>query len=192
MKSTTTKTLIAATMAALAVPSAASATGPGHDGHGDKASGGGAAQQEQRSEDRGERGDPGEERGHRSERWLTKGRRSFVISGVDASGLAVTDGKLSGAITLDPTAANRGARVLLGLTKEELAGEDTVTFGTAGDTAVVKFRGLTATDALQPTDRVQVLGTIRKGVLDVRFVKVTRATTTEQPAPAPAPTTPQG
>lgn len=183
MKSMTTKTLLAATMAALAVPSAASATGPGHDKHDDKGNRGAAAQKEQRSDDRGE---------HRGHRGASKARKAFVLSGVDASGLSVTDGKLGGGITLDPTSANRGARALLELTKAELAGEDTVTVGTAGDAVIVKYRGLTATDTLLPTDRVQIQGKVRGGVLDIRWVKVTRATATEAPAPAPAPTAPQG
>lgn len=178
----TKKMIAAATMAALAVPTTALATGPGHDDdHGKRGKG-----HEQRSDDRGDRGERGD-RGHRGDSWVKRGRKAFVLTGVDASGLTVTDGKLTGAITLDPTAANRGARALLDLTKQEIAGEDTVSFGTAGDAVRVRYRGLTATDALQPTDRVSVLGKIRDGVLDLKAIKVSRAPADDEPAPAPSP-----
>ncbi len=196
----TKKTIVAATVAALAVPGTALATGPGHDHHdGDR---GGSA--ESRG-DRGDRGDRGKHRGHRhdhdrgdkgdrgwrGERWFKHGRKAFVVSGTDVSGLSVADGALAGPITLDPQIVSRGAAKLLNLTKEQVRGEDTITFGAAGDAVEVKYKGLTAADALQPTDRVTVFGKVRDGVLDVKHVKVWRAASTPAPQPAPAPPAPQ-
>lgn len=185
-------------MVALAVPGTALATGPGHD---DKGKHGG--DRPGHAEHRGDRGDRGEHRGHgkhkgdkgargwRSDDWFRHGRKAFVVSGTDASGLTVTDGKLAGPITLDPQLVSRGAAKLLNLTKEQVRGEDTITFGTAGDAVLVKYKGLTATDALQPTDRVTVFGKVKDGTLDVKYVKVWRAKAqTPAPAPAPAPETP--
>jgi hypothetical protein len=108
----------------------------------------------------------------------------FSVAGVDLTGLTVTDGKLAGALTLDPTSANKHARTLLDLTKTEIAGQDTVQLGTAGDAVLVRYKGLTATDALQPTDRVKVIGKVigRKSAtptLDIRKITVTRGDTEE-------------
>lgn len=179
-------------MAALAVPGTALATGPGHDKH-DHDRNGKAESHEDRGQHRGhdkhDKHDKGEkgDRGWRGEHWFKHGRKAFVVSGTDASGLTVTDGKLAGPITLDPQLVSRGAAKLLNLTKEQVRGEDTIAFGVAGDAVHVKYKGLTATDALQPTDRVTVFGKVRDGVLDVKHIKVWRAPATT-PAPAPTPT----
>jgi hypothetical protein len=107
--------------------------------------------------------------------------RSFTLKGVDVAGLTVTDGKLAGPVTLDPTSANRFARTFLDLTKAELKGEDTVTLGTAADAVLISYNGLTATDALQPTDTLKVIGRVKDGTLDIRKLVVTRETA-EPPA----------
>lgn len=168
--STKTKITSAAALAALALPTAALATdgpgkGRGHDRGGDGA----------RSEQH--RGDDGR-RGHHKGRHHGRhgGRHAFVVAGVSAAGLTVTDGRLAGPITLDPTAANRGAAKLLQLTREKLAGQDTVTFGTAGDGVRVQYKGLAATDALKPTDAVKVYGKVDRatGALDIKQIKVKR------------------
>ncbi len=165
-------TITAAALAALAMPSAALAHDPDHRGKSDDR---GKAESRHRGHDRDEqRSRGGDDRHEGHYKGWGKGRKAFVITGVDASGLSVTDGKLTGALTLDPTAANRAARKLLDLTKAEIAGEDTVSFGTAGDAVVVKYHNLTASDALQPTDRVKVFGKVRDGVLDIKFIKVHR------------------
>ena len=106
----------------------------------------------------------------------------FTVGGVDLSGLTVTDGKLAGALTLDPTSANKHARTLLKLSKADVAGEKTVELGTAGDAVRVKFHGLTATDSILPTDRVKVIGKVRGTTLDIRKITVKRGDTeTEAP-----------
>ena len=101
----------------------------------------------------------------------------FTVAGVDLSGLTVADGKLSGPLTLDPTSANKHARTFLGLTKAEIAGEDTVSLGTAADAVVVRFNGLTATDTIQSTVRVKVTGKLSGQTLNIRKITVTRSTT---------------
>jgi hypothetical protein len=106
--------------------------------------------------------------------------KAFVVKGVDASGLTVTDGALAGSLTLDPTSANKHARRALELTKTELAGEDTVSFGEAGDKVLVNYVGLTSTDTLAPTDVVKVIGKVnREGELNIRKITVTRESATE-------------
>lgn len=107
--------------------------------------------------------------------------KAFVVKGVDAANLTVTDGALAGALTLDPTSANKHARTKLDLTKTELRGEDTVSFGTAGDKVLVKYVGLQSTDALAPTDVVKVIGKVnRAGELNIRKITVTRETAETQ------------
>jgi hypothetical protein len=94
-----------------------------------------------------------------------------------ATALPVADGALTGPLTLDPTSANKHARTLLTLSKEELAGTATETFGVTGDAVVVKYVGLAATDALTATDVVKVLGKVKRdGTLDIRKITVTRET----------------
>jgi len=102
--------------------------------------------------------------------------RAFTLKGVDVANLTVTDGKLAGPVTLDPTSANRFARTFLDLTKAELKGEDTVTLGTAADAVRITYVGLTATDALQATDTLKVIGRVKDGVLDIRKLVVARET----------------
>src|SRR4051794_4895681 len=79
----------------------------------------------------------------------------FSLAGTKAQGLAVTDGKLTAPFTLDPKSANRWARTFLQLTKSDVRGDKTAELGTAGDAVIVKYVGLSSTDALQPTDRVK-------------------------------------
>jgi hypothetical protein len=165
--STKTKTTAAAAVAALAFPAAALA----HDGHKH-----GKGHDKQRSEKRHDRGDHGKRHG-----W-SHGKRAFVVSGVDATGVTVTDGKLAGQITLDPQHASKGARKLLELTKTELRGEDTVTFGTAGDEVRVKYRGLPEGTAPTATDVVTVFGKISRkdGTLDIKKIWIKRKSAEDQ------------
>ena len=101
----------------------------------------------------------------------------FSVGGVDLTGLTVTDGKLAGALTLDPTSVNSHARKFLELSKADVKGDKTVSLGTAGDAVVVKYVGLTATDAVKPTDRVKVKGKLTGTTLDIRKVTVSRGDT---------------
>ncbi len=148
-----TKTLALTAVAALALPAAAAQAGkpdePGRDGR-EKAAQKKAAQK-------------------------PKGK-AFTLSGTtSATALPVADGALTGALTLDPTSANKHARKLLTLTKEEIRGTGTETFGVAGDAVVVKYNGLESTDALTSTDRIKVIGKVlRNGTLDIRRITVTR------------------
>lgn len=121
----------------------------------------------------------------------------FTVAGVDLTGLSVTDGALTGALSLDPTSANSHARSFLGLTRAELNGEDLVSFGTSGDKVLVRYVGLASTDVVQPTDRVKVIGKVtrvRKSAtatvrrLDIRRITVTRGAP-EGPASTTAATT---
>jgi hypothetical protein len=105
----------------------------------------------------------------------------FAVGGVDLSGLTVTDGKLAGPLTLDPTSANKHARTFLKLSKADVKSEKTVELGTAADAVLVKFHGLTATDALKPTDRVKVIGKISGETLNIRKITVSRKSETEKP-----------
>ena len=152
-----TKTLTAVSIAALAVPGAALAEGKGK-GHGKS--------QTKSSHAKGPKG------------------KAFTIQGVDVSAIPVTDGKLTGALTLDPTSANKHARVALELTKAELKGEDTVSFGKADDAVLIKYVGLKSTDSLQPTDKVKVIGKVARSrdlnTLNIRKITVIRETTETQ------------
>ncbi len=100
--------------------------------------------------------------------------KAFTLKGTGLTTLPVADGALTGPLTLDPTSANKHARTLLTLSKADLRGTATETFGETGDEVVVKYAGLTATDALQATDVVKVLGKVVGGKLDVRSITVTR------------------
>ena len=147
------KTIAAATLAAIALPGAALADGSDR-----------AAEAHKKNSER---------KAHKTHGAKAK---AFVVKGVDASNLTVTDGALAGALTLDPTSANKHARKALELTKTELKGEDTVTFGTAGDKTLIKYEGLA------PTDVVKVIGKVnRSGEINIRKITVTRGETeTEQ------------
>ena len=160
-----TKTTAAAAVAALALPSAALA----HDGEKRHGNDDQRAEQKQKQKQKQEHAD-------KSKSKRIKGK-AFVVKGVDAAGLTITEGALAGQLTLDPTSANRHARRVLELTKTELRGEDTVTFGEAGDEVLVKYEGLTATDTLQPTDVVKVHGKVSRtdGKLDIRKITITRS-----------------
>ena len=114
----------------------------------------------------------------------------FSVKGTGLTALPVADGALTGALTLDPTSANRHARSLLTLTKADLRGTGTETFGVAGDKVVVEYVGLTAADALQATDVVKVGGKVTRtgkgkaatlGTLDIRRITITREAPEEQP-----------
>ena len=149
-----TKTLALTAVAALALPAAAQATKPAEPGKQgrDKAAQKKAAQK-------------------------PKGKAFTVKGTTTATALPVTDGALTGPLTLDPTSANKHARTLLTLSKEELAGTATETFGVTGDAVVVKYVGLAATDALTATDVVKVHGKVKRdGTLDIRKITVTRKT----------------
>jgi hypothetical protein len=149
-----TKTLTAVTLAALTVPGAALADGSDRAAEAHKKN---SERHAQKSHNHGPKA------------------KAFVVKGVDAENLAVTDGALAGPLTLDPTSANKHARRALELTKTELRGEDTVTFGTAGDKLVIKYVGLQSTDALQATDVVKVIGKVnRDGELNIRKITVKR------------------
>ena len=113
--------------------------------------------------------------------------RALVVRGVDVANLTVTDGKLAGAITLDPISANRHARRVLELSKAKLRSGDTITLGEAGDAVVVRYVGLSSSDELRDTDIVRVIGRrTRDGDVDIRRITVIRRSTetTETPAPA--------
>jgi hypothetical protein len=170
------KTAVAAGLAALALPAAAVAekpAEPGKQGRDNAA----AKQSEQKAK--------------KAKKVKSVG---FTLKGTGLTSLPVADGALTGGFVLDPTSANKHARTLLGLTKTEITG-DTLTeaFGVTGDEVVVRFNGLTATDALQPTDVVKISGKVQRsgkgkaktlGALDIRRVTITREapeTETEQP-----------
>lgn len=109
----------------------------------------------------------------------------FSLGAVDVTGFTVTDGVVA-PFSLDPTSANKHARSFFDpdLTKEFIEGEGTVQVPVAdGDTAIVRYHGLSSTDAIQPTDRIKVVGKVtkvKKGdtttqrVLDIRKVVITR------------------
>ena len=111
----------------------------------------------------------------------------FSLGGVDVTQFSVTDGVVA-PISLDPTTANKHARTFFepDLTKSFIKGEDTVQVPVAsGDKALVRYNGLSSTDALQPTDRIKVIGKVTKvkksdtttqRVLDIRKVVITRHT----------------
>ena len=108
--------------------------------------------------------------------------KSFVVKGTTSdAALPVADGALTGALTLDPTSANKHARKALTLTKADIRGTATETFGVTGDEVVVKYSGLAATDALTTTDVVKVKGKVfRDGTLDIRRIQVVRKTAEEE------------
>ena len=147
-----TKTIALTTVAALALPAAAQAAKPAEPGKQGKEK---AAQKQAAQKPKG---------------------KAFTLKGTGLTALPVTDGALTGALTLDPTSANKHARTLLTLTKADLRGTGTETFGVTGDKVVVRYSGLTATDALQATDVVKVLGKVTGGTLDIRSITVTRDT----------------
>ncbi|HEX8120634.1 MAG TPA: hypothetical protein VF549_05130 [Solirubrobacteraceae bacterium] len=112
--------------------------------------------------------------------------KAFTLKGTGLATLPVADGALTGPLTLDPTSANKHARTLLDLSKTDLKGTATETFGETGDKVVVKYAGLTATDALQATDVVKVLGKVVAGKLDIRSITITREAPEQEQEQAPA------
>ena len=159
-----TKTIAAAALAALALPTGALAAGSER-----------AAEAHKKN----------------SERKAQKAKpksKAFVVQGVDLANLAVdADQKLTGPLTLDPTSANKHARTKLELTKTELRGEDTVTFGETGDAVLLRYVGLQATDPVQPTDKVKVIGKVtREGAINIRKITVIRETEETQTTATPA------
>jgi hypothetical protein len=155
-----TKTIALTAVLALALPAAAQATKPAEPGKQGKEK---AAEKKAAQKPKG---------------------KAFSLKGTGLATLPVTDGALTGALTLDPTSANKHARTLLTLTKADLRGTGTETFGVTGDKVVVKYVGLTATDALQATDVVKAHGKVTGGTLDIRRITIKRETA-EEPAPAP-------
>ena len=157
-----TKTLALTAVAALALPGIAQATKPaepGKKGHDT------AAAKKQAQKPKG---------------------KAFTLKGVGLASLPVTDGALTGALTVDPTSANKHARTLLDLSKADLKGTATETFGETGDKVVVKYVGLTATDALQASDTVKVVGKVVAGKLDIRSITITREAPEQEQEQAPA------
>ena len=156
-----TKTVALAAIAALALPAAAQAGKPEEPGKQGKEK---AAQKKAAQKPKG---------------------KAFTLRGTTSeTALPVADGALTGALTLDPASANKHARTLLTLTKADIAGTATETFGVTGDKVVVKYDGLAATDALTATDRIKVAGKVlRDGTLDIRKITVSREA--DEPAPAP-------
>lgn len=157
-----TKTVALAAIAALALPAAAQAGKPS------------------------EPGKQGKERAAQKKAAQKPKGKAFTLKGITSeTALPVADGALTGALTLDPTSANRHARSLLTLTKADIRGTSTETFGVTGDKVVVKYEGLEATDALTATDRVAVVGKVRRdGTLDIRKITVTREQAEEPAAPS--------
>ncbi|HEX2086490.1 MAG TPA: hypothetical protein VHF89_12460 [Solirubrobacteraceae bacterium] len=148
-----TKTVALAAVAALALPAAAQAGKPAEPGKQGRDT---AAAKKQAQKPKG---------------------KAFTLKGTTAAtALPVADGALTGPLTLDPTSANRHARILLTLSKADLRGTATETFGVTGDKVAVRYEGLAATDALQATDVVKVLGKVKGGELDIRSITVTRET----------------
>jgi hypothetical protein len=175
---TKAKITTAAALAALTVPAAAFGHGGG-DGDGkNRGEERSKAAQEQRSSRGDDRRRGGSEHRGKHKGWH-HGRRGFVVAGVDGANVPTADGPLAGPITLDPVRANRGAKKFLELTKTELRGEDTVTFGTAGDQVDVRYIGL-APGPVQPTDIVLVKGKLRRQegsatkTLDIKKIVVLR------------------
>ena len=160
------KTIAAAALAALTLPGAALADGS------DRA----AEAHKKNSERKAQKS-----HGHKG--------KAFVVKGVDASGLTITDGALAGALTLDPTSANKHARTFLALSKADVKGEKTASLGTAADAVIVKYVGLTATDAILPTDRVKVIGKVSGTTLDIRKITVKRGDTETEAPKTEAPKT---
>lgn len=156
-----TKTLALTAVAALALPAAAQAKKPAEPGKQGRDNA--AAKQEAKKAK----------------------SKQFTLKGTGLASLSVTDGTLSGALTLDPTSANKHARTLLTLTKADLRGTGTETFGVSGDKVDVRYDGLTATDALQATDVVKVVGKITGGQLDIRRITITREAPEQEQEPAP-------
>src|SRR5688572_18198027 len=120
-----TRTAAVAALAALAIPATSQATKPA---------------------------EPGKQGRDNAAQKQSAAQTQSVGLSLDGTGLAtlpVTHNKLTGAQTLHPTSANQHARRLLDLTKTEIAGTDTVSFGETDDAAKVRYVGLTATDALQ-------------------------------------------
>ena len=159
-----TKTMTAAALAALAVPAAALADGSERSAEAHK------------------------KNSERKAQKTTPKTRAFVVQGVGVTGvLPVADKKLNGALTLDPTSANKHARKVLdtdGLTKAELKSTKTVTFGETGDAVLVRYVGLPADSALQATDRVKVIGKVArsgdKSTINIRKITVKRETEENQ------------
>lgn len=104
--------------------------------------------------------------------------KAFTLKGTTAAtALPVSDGALTGVLTLDPRSANKHARRLLTLTKADIRGTATETFGVTGDAVRVNYVGLQATDALTATDVIKVIGKVKRdGTLDIRKITVTRET----------------
>jgi hypothetical protein len=151
------KTVALAAVAALAVPAAAQAAKPA---------------------------EPGKQGREKAAAQSTKTKGvAFTIKGTGLTALPVAEGALTGPLTLDPVSANKHARSVLTLTRADIEGTGTESFGVTGDKVLVKYVGLTATDALQATDVVKVQGKLTRtgkgkaktlGTLDIRKITITR------------------
>ena len=88
----------------------------------------------------------------------------FTARGVGLTALPVdADGVLTGPLELDLTSANKHARSFLGLSVAAIEDStDLVALGEAGDAVIVRYDGLTADDALLPTDEIVVIGRARR------------------------------
>jgi hypothetical protein len=172
-----TKTAVAAGLAALALPAAAVADKPAEPGK--KGRDNAAAKRAEHQ--------PAKPENAARQRKARKVKRvGFTIKGTNLASLPVTDGALTEGLVLDPTSANRHARVALGLTKATIKSDAlTDAFGVAGDEVTVRLSGLTSSDALQPTDVVKVVGRVERsgkgrnatyGAIDVRRITITRET----------------
>jgi len=152
-----TRTLALTAAAALALPAAAQADRPAEPGK----QGRDKAAEKQAA--------------HKHANGKAKGK-AFTLKGTTSeTALPVADGALTGPLTLDPASANKHARKALTLSREDIRGTGTETFGVAGDEVVVQYEGLEATDALTSTDVVKVHGKVKRdGTLDIRKISVTR------------------
>ena len=162
-----TKTIALTAVAALALPAAAAQAGkpeePGKQGRDT------AAAKQEAAKERG-----AEQKAREKKAKKPKGK-GFTLKGAGLTGaLPVADGALTGTLTLDPKSANKHARTLLDLSKADLRGTATSTFGETGDEVLVKYVGLSSTDALEASDRVKVVGRVTDGTLDIRRIMVKR------------------
>ena len=161
------KTAVAAALTALAVPSAAVADHrePTDRGHGNDRS----------EQDRGDSQRQNQNRSRHQNR-NRRGKQSvgFSLSGTGLSGLSGST--LALPLTLDVTSANRHARRLLELTRADIQGSGTETFGASSDTFLLRFAGITDGNNDGTVDLADVLATDRVKVIG----KVTRTRTRDE------------
>ena len=101
--------------------------------------------------------------------------KAFTLKGIGLTALPVTDGALTGALTLDPTSANKHARTLLDLSRRTSAAPR------PRPSARPATRSSSSTSASprptrsQATDVVKVIGKVVERQLDIRKITVKRA-----------------